>query len=205
MTKILFGVLLVILGIVVGLVIAWIVGALGLEANVVGNLVLGIFLFVGGFFAGFVIEWIIDEAYRKNRELRQQLDGGAATAKAAAIPVQVAGDEAASGTLAEFLRQRDERVQELRDQVSSMDSQLGHLRGEFDIYRQTHPDDLTVIKGIGSVYQWKLRDAGVHTYKDLASADPSQLQRMLDIKSWQRVNIESWIGQARDWAEKRDL
>ena len=205
MTKILFGVLLVILGIVVGLFIAWIAGALGLEADVADNLLLGISLFVGGFFCGFVIEWIIDEAYRKNRELRQQLDGSAATAKAAAIPVQVAGDEIASGTLAEFLRQRDERVQELRDQVTSMDSQLDRLRGEFDIYRQTHPDDLTVIKGIGPVYQWKLRDAGVHTYKDLASADPAQLRRMLDIKSWQKVKIESWVGQARDWAEKRDL
>ena len=205
MTKILFGVLLVILGIVVGLVIAWIVGVLGLEANVLGNLIVGTFLFVGGFFAGFVIEWIIDEAYRKNRELRQQLDGSATAAKAAAIPVQVAGDETASGTLAEFLRQRDDRVQELREQLVSMDSQIDRLQGEFDIYRQTHPDDLTVIKGIGPVYQWKLRDAGVHTYKDLASADHAQLRRMLDVKSWQRVNIESWIGQARDWAEKRDL
>jgi hypothetical protein len=27
---------------------------------------------------------------------------------------------------------------------------------------------------------------------------------MLDVKGWQRVNIESWIEQARDWAEKRD-
>jgi predicted flap endonuclease-1-like 5' DNA nuclease len=205
MKGIFFGILLVFLGIIVGLFIAWVAGALGLEANVLGNLVVGVFLFVGGFFCGFVIEWIIDEAYRKNRELRRQMGEEAVVAKAATIPVQVAGDEAASGTLAEFLRQRDERVHELRDQVVSMDAQLERLSGEFDIYRQTHPDDLTVIKGIGPVYQWKLRDAGVHTYKDLASSEPAQLRRMLDVKSWQQVNIESWIEQARDWAEKRDV
>jgi predicted flap endonuclease-1-like 5' DNA nuclease len=205
MKGILLGIALVILGVIVGLFIAWIAGALGLEANVLGNLLVGILLFVGGFFCGFVIEWIIDEAYRKNRELRRQMDERAVVAKAATIPVQVAGDEPASETLAEFLRQRDERVHELRDQLASMDAQIGHLRGEFDAYQRTHPDDLTVIKGIGPVYQWKLRDAGVHTYKDLALADPAQLRRMLDVKSWQRVAIESWIEQARDWAEKRDV
>jgi predicted flap endonuclease-1-like 5' DNA nuclease len=205
MKGILFGILLVILGVIVGLFIAWIAGALGLEANVLGNLVVGVFLFVGGFFCGFVIEWIIDEAYRKNRELRRQMGGETVATKAATLPVQIAGDDAASGTLAEFLHQRDERVHELRDQVASMDAQLDRLHGEFDMYRQTHPDDLTVIKGIGPVYQWKLRDAGVHTYKDLALSEPPQLRRMLDVKSWQQVNIDSWIEQARDWAEKRDV
>jgi predicted flap endonuclease-1-like 5' DNA nuclease len=205
MKGILLGIALVILGVIVGLFIAWIAGALGLEANVLGNLLVGILLFVGGFFCGFVIEWIIDEAYRKNRELRRQMDGQAVVAKAATIPVQVAGDEPASETLADFLRQRDERVHELRDQIASMDAQIDRLHGEFDTYQRTHPDDLTVIKGIGPVYQWKLRDAGVHTYKDLASSDPAQLRRMLDVKSWQRVAIESWIEQARDWAEKRDV
>lgn len=205
MKGILFGIVLVVLGVVVGLFIAWVAGALGLEANVLGNLLVGILLFVGGFFCGFVIEWIIDEAYRKNRELRQQMSQEPFRVKSATIPVQAAGDEAASETLAEFLHQRDERVHELRNQVASMTTQVDRLRGEFDAYQRTHPDDLTVIKGIGPVYQWKLRDAGVHTYKDLASSDRAQLRRMLDVKSWQRVAIESWIEQARDWAEKRDV
>jgi len=204
MKGILFGIVLVVLGVIVGLFIAWIAGALGLGANVLGNLVVGVFLFVGGFFCGFVIEWIIDEAYRKNRELQRQLGQDVTTAKAAVVPVQVAGEGAASETLTDFLHQRDEQVHALGDQLASMDSQLDHLRAEFGTYRQTHPDDLTVIKGIGPVYQWKLRDAGVHTYKDLASSDPAQLRRMLDVKSWQRVDIASWMEQARDWAERRD-
>ena len=76
------------------------------------------------------------------------------------------------------------------------------LQNEFDAYQRTHPDDLTVIKGIGPVYQWKLRDAGFNTYKQLAGADPDQLRRMLDVKNWQRVNVEAWIAQARDWAQR---
>ena len=77
MKGILLGIALVILGVIIGLFIAWVAGVLGLEANVLGNLLVGILLFVGGFFCGFVIEWIIDEAYRKNRELRRQMEGGA--------------------------------------------------------------------------------------------------------------------------------
>ena len=202
MKSILFGIALVILGIVIGLIIAWISGTLGLEAQVLDNLVIGGFLLVGGFFCGFVIEWIIDEAYRKNRELRQQMGMQIPSANTAAASVEGEGSAASSEALADFLRQRDERVHELRDEVTAMDAQVGQLRAEFDGYRRTHPDDLTVVKGIGPVYQWKLRDAGVHTYKDLAESDAAQLRRMLDIKEWQRVNIESWIAQARDWAKR---
>ena len=192
MKSILFGAALVTLGIVIGLVTAWIAGTLGLEARVLDNLVIGVFLLVGGFFCGFVIEWIIDEAYRKNRELRQQMGQGVFMAKVAAAPVGEERSDASS----------DIQVHELRDQVASMDSQIDHLRTEFDVYRRTHPDDLAVVKGIGPVYQWKLRDAGVHTYRDLAESDAAQLRRMLDIKDWQRVDIASWIEQARDWAQR---
>ena len=100
------------------------------------------------------------------------------------------------------MRKRDEELQELRDQLTESDTKLDALQDEFDTYQQTHPDDLTVIKGIGSVYQWKLRDAGFNTLRQLAAADPDQLRRMLDIKNWQRVDIESWIEQARDWAQR---
>jgi predicted flap endonuclease-1-like 5' DNA nuclease len=199
---ILFGIALVILGIVIGLVIAWVSGTLGLEAQVLDNLVIGGFLLVGGFFCGFVIEWIIDEAYRKNRELRRQMGMEMSSTSTAAVPVGGEGSVASSEALADFLRQRDERVHELREQVTAMDSEVDQLRAEFDGYRRTHPDDLTVVKGIGPVYQWKLRDAGVHTYRDLAESDAAQLRRMLGIKDWQRVNIASWIAQARDWAER---
>jgi predicted flap endonuclease-1-like 5' DNA nuclease len=116
--------------------------------------------------------------------------------------VGTSGDDSTSDTLADFLHRRDEELRELREQLAATDVQLDGLRDEFEDYQRTHPDDMTVVKGIGPVYQWKLRDAGVNTYAQLAAADAAQLRRMLDIKDWQRVDIESWIEQARDWAQR---
>ncbi len=111
-------------------------------------------------------------------------------------------NQAASELLTDFLRQRDDELREIRRQLVTTDVQMDGLRKDFDAYQRTHPDTLTVIKGIGPVFQWKLRDAGINTFKQLASADPDQLRRMLDIKKWQRVNIEAWVEQARDWAQR---
>jgi predicted flap endonuclease-1-like 5' DNA nuclease len=104
--------------------------------------------------------------------------------------------------LTDFLRQREEELREIRRQMTSTDTEMEALRKKFDSYQRSHPDNLTVIKGIGPVYQWKLRDVGINTFKQLASANPDQIRRLLDIKKWQRVNIEAWVEQARDWAQR---
>jgi predicted flap endonuclease-1-like 5' DNA nuclease len=192
--------LLLLVGLVLGLIIAWFFGA-GPTAM---SLFVGVLLVVAGAVVGFVVEWVIDEAYRRNRELRRQL--GQRSESALSLGANVGGDDqsddTSAETLADFLRQRDRELQELRDQLAAHDGQMDALRTEFDAYQRTHPDDLTVIKGIGPVYQWKLRDTGFNTYQQLATADPDQLRRMLDVKNWQRVNVESWIEQARDWAQR---
>ncbi len=192
---IVIGVVLVVLGLAIGFIIAW---AFGVGASM--GLFIGLLLVVAGGIVGFVTEWLIDEAYRRNRELRRQLEQGTGSAF---LVSGVGGQEGSdtSETLADFLRQRDQEVHHVREQLAALDSQLDRLRDEFESYQRTHPDDLTVIKGIGPVYQWKLRDAGVDTYQQLAAADPAQLRRKLDIKEWQRTDIESWIEQARDWAQ----
>jgi predicted flap endonuclease-1-like 5' DNA nuclease len=188
---------LVALGLVVGFIVAW-----AFNVGATTNLFVGVLLVVAGAIVGFVSEWLIDEAYRKNRELRRQL--GQRGGEALALGTRMGGqsNDSASETLADFLRRRDQEVRELREQLSTTGSRLDSLHDEFEVYQRTHPDALTVIKGIGPVYQWKLRDAGVNTYAQLAASDPDQLKRMLDIKNWQRVNVESWIEQARDWAQR---
>lgn len=185
------------LGLAIGFIVAWAIGA---GASV--GLFIGLLLVVAGAIAGFVVEWLIDEAYRKNRELQFQLGQRGTTPAALGIGVEGQSGDSASETLADFLRRRDEDIRELREQLVAADAGLDDLRGQFEVYQRTHPDDLTVIKGIGTVYQWKLRDASVNTYGQLAGADPDQLRRMLDIKNWQRVDIESWVSQARDWAQR---
>lgn len=194
---IIIGLALVVLGLAIGFIIARALGVGDLT-----GLYISVLLIIAGAIVGFISEWLIDEAYRRNRELRRQLGERSSTTLALGAGPSDQGDVSASETLADFLRQRDDEIHSLRDQLSTTDAQLDTLRDELEGYQRTHPDDLTVIKGVGPVYQWKLRDAGFNSYKQLAAADPDQLRRMLDIKNWQRVNVESWIGQARDWAQR---
>jgi predicted flap endonuclease-1-like 5' DNA nuclease len=191
------GIAVLALGLAIGFIVAWAIGA---GASV--GLFIGLLLVVAGAIVGFVIEWLIDEAYRKNRELQVQLGQRGGSPVALGIGVEGQSGDLASETLVDFLRRRDEEIRELREQLMSADAGLDDLRGQFEVYQRTHPDDLTLIKGIGAVYQWKLRDAGVNTYDQLAGADPDQLRRMLNVKNWQRVDIESWVSQARDWAQR---
>jgi len=207
---IIIGLALVALGLAVGFILAWALGVSSAPAA----LVVGVLLLIAGAVIGFVSEWLIDEAYRKNRELRRQLGErsvsvavpvqapAAALVAAEGVVVGGQGGDGASETLADFLRQRDVELRDIRERMVGADAQMDTMRAEFEAYQRTHPDDLTVIKGIGPVYQWKLRDAGCNSYKQLAAADPDQLRRMLDIKNWQRVNIEAWVSQARDWAQR---
>ena len=193
-----FGLALIGLGFAIGFVIAW---ASNIGATM--GLFIGLLLVVLGAIIGFVVEWLIDEAYRKNRELRSQLTQPGDRVMVPGTDVRIQSDDLASRTLADFLRQRDAELRELRQELGTTHSRLDGLRDEFETYQRTHPDDLTVIKGIGPVYQWKLRDAGVNTMQQLAASDADQLLRMLDVKNWQRVNIPSWIEQARDWAQRK--
>ena len=193
------GIALVVLGIALGFVATFLF-AWGKDVQ----MFLGVLLVVAGGIIGFVVEWLIDLGYRRNRELQQQMVNGTRAVSPQSVIVTGEGQDT-SEALAQFLHQRDEELHGLRDQLNEHDRQMDALRTEFDTYQQTHPDDLTRIKGIGPVYQWKLRDAGFNTYKQLAHADPNQLRRMLDIKNWQRVNVEHWIEQARDWAQKGSM
>lgn len=212
------GLALLLLGLAIGFIIAW---AIGVGAST--GLVVGLLLLVAGAIVGFISEWLIDEAYRKNRELLRQLREREAVNVSPVIQFAPVGqhpsleavevtthrlnpgernNDTASEALANFLHQRDDELREIRQQMTETDNQMDRLRQEFDAYQRSHPDNLTVIKGIGPVYQWKLRDAGINTYKHLATADPDQVRRMLDVKKWQRVNIEAWVEQARDWVQR---
>jgi predicted flap endonuclease-1-like 5' DNA nuclease len=190
---------LVVLGLAIGFIIAWVLGA-----GVTMNLIIGILLIAVGVIVGYVIEWLVDEAVRKNRELQRQLDAQRSApfaAQTSAASIQGSDRFHESEAVAEALRQHKEELHQLSEQISAKDTQVEALRRELEVYQQTHPDDLTQIKGIGKVYQRKLRDIGFSSFKQLADADPDQIRRMLGIKEWQRVDVSSWVQQARDWAQ----
>lgn len=214
------GLALLLLGLAIGFIIAWALGIF--SAGISAGLVIGLLLLIAGAIVGFISEWWIDEAYRKNRELQRQLRevglvnppviqlsmperlplGEQETAAALRLNSGGSNNNSPSELLTDFLRQRDEELREVRRQLVTTDVQIDSLRKEFEAYQRTHPDNLMVIKGIGPIFQWKLRDAGINTFKQLASADPVEIRRLLSIKKWQRVNIESWVEQARDWAQR---
>jgi predicted flap endonuclease-1-like 5' DNA nuclease len=214
------GLALLLLGLAIGFIIAWVLGIF--SAGISTGLIIGLLLLVAGAIVGFISEWWIDEAYRKNRELQRQLRelgsvnppviqlsmperlplSESETGEALRLNSGGPSNNSPSELLTDFLRQRDEELREARRQLVTMDVQIDSLRKEFEAYQRSHPDNLTVIKGIGPIFQWKLRDAGINTYKQLAAADPAQVRRLLSIKKWQRVNIESWVEQARDWAQR---
>jgi predicted flap endonuclease-1-like 5' DNA nuclease len=212
------GLVLLLLGLAIGFIIAWAFGIF--SAGFSTGLVVGLILLIAGMIVGFVLEWLIDEAYRKNRELQRQLrehdDTAIKLAPASppifnetiedSVPQALSPSEqtahTASENLAIYWRHRDEELQEIQRQLTYMNAETERLRLSFESYQRTHPDNLTLIKGIGPVFQWKLRDIGISTYEQLATADPAQVRRQLDIKKWQRVNIEAWVEQARDWVQR---
>ncbi len=67
-------------------------------------------------------------------------------------------------------------------------------------------DRLTDIKGIGPVYAGKLYEAGIYTFRQLASMSPDEVRVLIDAPAWRQkaVNAESWIEQAGLFASQRE-
>jgi predicted flap endonuclease-1-like 5' DNA nuclease/nitrogen fixation-related uncharacterized protein len=63
-------------------------------------------------------------------------------------------------------------------------------------------DDLTIIRGIGPVFQKRLHELGIMTFRQLADTKPE----MLDAEGINGVGVdlESWIEQARELAEQQN-
>ena len=224
------GIALTVLGFAVGFIIASIVGA-GITINLVVVLLLFVAGLIVGYIVEWVIDESVRRNQDLQRQLAEQRNGpvlveGQVVNDPAgssevltevlrqlhelretriAVPASVAeptdGAIRNSDMLAEILREHKDELHQLGEQLSAKDEQAEVLRQEFESYQQSHPDELTQIRGIGPVYQRKLRDIGFNSFKQLASADPDRIRRMLDVKSWQRVDIASWIQQAADWAQ----
>jgi predicted flap endonuclease-1-like 5' DNA nuclease len=66
-----------------------------------------------------------------------------------------------------------------------------------------HPDDLTVIKGIGPVISKKLNDAGIYTYEQLASLTLDEFEEALGDLLQRFINERAILRQARELASKK--
>ena len=185
---------------IVFLILGYVFGALGALNNLqgLGFVLAGLAL---GLVLGFVLDWLIEEFYRRNRELERRLQE---RQTAQVVLPAATGDErqpVVSATLTDLLHQKDDEINALRLELNTTEEKALITQRSFDAYVKTHPDDLTIIKGIGPVFQRKLRDMGIDSFQQLANLDPEHLRRVLDIKNWQRVDIEDWVAQAKDWVK----
>lgn len=86
----------------------------------------------------------------------------------------------------------------LRDAHLDAEKQLQSLRNSAPPPPPPPPDDLTRIRGVGSVMRSKLHTAGITTFQQLASLDPqalASLDRQLKLQG--RATRERWQEQAR--------
>ena len=65
------------------------------------------------------------------------------------------------------------------------------------------PDDLKVIKGIGTVIERKLNEAGIYTFEQLGNLTPADLRRILGSAIERLANEEALLQQARDLARRK--
>lgn len=75
---------------------------------------------------------------------------------------------------------------------------------EMQVQRESSPDDLTKIEGIGPKVAKVLSEAGINTFEALARADRENVQETLNAAGFQMMNPEGWIEQAKlaakgDW------
>jgi predicted flap endonuclease-1-like 5' DNA nuclease len=59
------------------------------------------------------------------------------------------------------------------------------------------PNDFEPIQGIGTVFEQRLYDAGIRTYRALAAATPAELAAICQARPPLAPDYESWIQQAQ--------
>lgn len=66
-----------------------------------------------------------------------------------------------------------------------------------DVIVEAEADDLTVIEGIGPKISSLLQEAGITTYAQLADADISRLDQIVDQAGLRMVSVDTWPEQAK--------
>ena len=61
----------------------------------------------------------------------------------------------------------------------------------------TPPDDFEKLEGIGEVYERRLYDAGICTFRGLSEVSAERLQEICQAPDWRRPDYAAWIAQAK--------
>jgi predicted flap endonuclease-1-like 5' DNA nuclease len=155
--------------------------------------------------AGWAGQWfLIDKPiYRKT-------DGGSVSNTMVGATVGGAGDvagltaklEKCNSTNMDLLQEIERLKGELSqtsDAYASCKTELAGLRGvvpDSDVR-----DDLEVIIGIGPVFERKLYDAKVYTFKQLSEMTPEAVTKIIAPQKWQKIEPAEWIAEAAKLAK----
>ncbi len=155
-----------------------------------------------GFLIGWLAEWALDLLRWRARAKWAgfNLEGQIAGEEGGRFEPDEGGGYAR--LIAGYLEKRDAEIHELQTKLEAKEAQLDALQARFDEYVQSHPDDLTAIKGIGRIYQWKLRDGGINSYAQLAQTTPERIREILNVPAWRKIDPDSWIEQAKALARR---
>jgi predicted flap endonuclease-1-like 5' DNA nuclease len=155
-----------------------------------------------GFLIGWLAEWALDLLRWRARAKWAGFDLEGRIGEEGAVQFEPGEGGDYVQLMTGYLEKRDTEIHELQAKVEAKEAQLDALQARFDDYVQMHPDDLTAIKGIGRIYQWKLLDSGINSYAQLAQTTPERIREILDVPAWRKVEPESWIEQAKVLARR---
>ena len=93
------------------------------------------------------------------------------------------------------------RLAAAEDEIAELNVQLAELTGATcpAVVRDRYC--LEAINGIGPVFAQRLDEAGVRSFADLVAQAPARLREIVEAKYWQAVDPESWIAEARQYAQ----
>ncbi len=96
---------------------------------------------------------------------------------------------------------------DLKEHINSLEAERGQrfesAKG-ISIFNKDGSDNFQAIKGIGPVFSKRLREAGIHTFEQLAHLTPQQLEEILgDLYKRFFSKQETILAQAREFARQK--
>lgn len=181
-------------------------------------------VFVIGLFVGWLIEWAIDWRFWRRAQKEQQEysheqwrmmteELGQANAQINALQAvrshhsemrEMLASAKAELTGLQKKQQHDEALQmklaNADDQISNLQMELRTMSSRMSEILARPPEQLTKIKGIGRVFAYRLNQADIHTFADLAQLTPERVEEIVSVGSLPYINPENWLVQARQLA-----
>ncbi len=103
-------------------------------------------------------------------------------------------DDAALKSILDLKEFQDVDLAAIKADALRLAEETGTIGRKWD---GAQPDDFEPFEGIGEVYEGRLYDAGICTYRALANATVEQLAAICQAPEWRKPSYKNWIAQAK--------